>query len=390
MKYPLSLLTYLLTSSYLTATVTWVKFEADLGEQTRGIDAADLDGDGNLDIVATGSTKVFTVLNPTKNKQPQVLWDVVAGELLYGASADLDNDGDLDFVVARGTSPWIDYRERRARREKIKKPKRQVADFSVSWIENTGRIERKPKISPIDNELHGCHGLAIADINGDGTLDVVGNSIKGDWKDSIAWYDNFEGKFVRHMITQKNAPERPHYMDTGDFNDDGKLDLVVGHSGGNTLSWYQNPPSLHGIWKPHTIAGNLTGVTNAVVADIDGDKGMDVVSSNGHGNGVNWYRGNGWKESVIEGALADCHSLAVGDFDLDGDIDVVTASFSQKIVRWYENSGVGVFRSHEIDTGNGQESYDLKAVDLNKDGRLDLLLAGRQSNNAVWYINQPG
>ena len=43
----------------------------------------------------------------------------------------------------------------------------------------------------------------------------------------------------------------------------------------------------------------------------------------------------------------------------------------------------------DIDVGNGQEAYDLKAVDLNKDGRLDLLLAGRQSDNVAWYINQP-
>ena len=69
-------------------------------------------------------------------------------------------------------------------------------------------------------------------------------------------------------------------------------------------------------------------------------------------------------------------------------MDVATASFSEKIVRWYENDGKGVFTPHDIDTGNGQEAYDLKAVDLNKDGRLDLLLAGRKTNNAVWYINR--
>ena len=40
------------------------------------------------------------------------------------------------------------------------------------------------------------------DINGDGNLDVVGNSIKGDWKDSIAWFDNFAGKFVKTELMQ--------------------------------------------------------------------------------------------------------------------------------------------------------------------------------------------
>lgn len=388
MKYLLPTLTISFCVSCLNATVSWEKSSADLGEQTRGIDAADLDADGNLDIVATGNTRVFTVLNPTRNNQAQPIWDVNEGKLLYGASGDLDGDGDLDFVVARETSPWIEYREARARREKAKKPKR-IEDFSIAWIENTGKIEKKPVIHLVDKDLHGCHGLALADLNGDGRIDVIGNAIKGDYKDSVAWFDNFDGKFVRHMIAQKTAPVRPHYMDTADLNADGKLDVVVGHSGGNMLSYYKNPPSLHGRWQQNDIT-ELKGVTNALVADIDGDKRLDVVASAGHGTGVYWFKGPRWQQTTIDDALTDCHALAIGDFDLDGDVDVAAASFGEKTVRWYENNGQGIYKATTIDAGNGQEAYDLKAVDLNKDGRLDLLLAGRNSNNVVWYINQPG
>lgn len=387
MKFPLSILATFLPLYCLNAAVTWTKYSADLGEQTRGIDAADWDGDGILDIVATGNLQVFTVLNPMENQAAQVICDVIDGKLLYGVSADIDRDGDRDFVIARETSPWIDYREKRERREKVKKPKR-VPDFSVGWIENTGRIEKRPEIMPIDKDLHGCHGLAIADLNGDGSLDVVGNAIKGNWKDSIAWYDNFQGKFVRHMIAQKTAPERPHYMDTADFNRDGKIDIVVAHSGGNSLAWYKNPPTLHGRWEMNNIA-EIQGVTNALATDMDGDKRLDVVASAGHGKGVYWFKSPRWQQTTIDDALTDCHALAVGDFDLDGDVDVATASFGEKVVRWYENNGLGIFSPHDLDVGSGQEAYDLKAVDLNKDGRLDLLLAGRDSNNAVWYINQP-
>ncbi len=377
----------LLSAGALKADISWKKYQAALGEQTRGIDAADLDHDGNLDIVATGDTNVFTVLNPLENQEPEVIWDTKEGSLLYGASGDLDQDGDLDFVVARGVSTWIEFREKRARDEKAKKPSRRVPDFSIAWIENTGELGKDVVWHLIDKDLHGCHGLAIGDLNRDGLPDVVGNSFQGDYKDSLAWFENFEGKFVRHMIASGSAAVRPHYMDIGDLDYDGKPDVVVGHSRGNELSWYKNPPSLYRKWSENLI-GEQEGVTNAQIADIDGDGRWDVVSSNGHGTGLHWYKGPYWNLNTIDGAISDCHALDVGDFDSDGDLDVATASFTEKVVRWYENRGEGRFRGHDIDVGTEQEAYDLKAVDLNKDGRLDILLAGRQSNNAVWYINR--
>ncbi len=168
----------LLSAGALKADISWDKYQAALGERTRGIDAADFDGDGNLDILATGDVNVFIVLNPMENQRAQVLWDTGGGSLLYAASGDMDNDGDLDFVVARGIAPWTEYREMRAREEKARKPKR-VDDFSIAWIENNGELDRKLNWYPVDLDLHGCHGLAIGDLNRDGLLDVVGNSFQG-------------------------------------------------------------------------------------------------------------------------------------------------------------------------------------------------------------------
>jgi hypothetical protein len=58
------------------------------------------------------------------------------------------------------------------------------------------------------------------------------------------------------------------------------------------------------------------------------------------------------------------------------------------VVRWYRNDGKGAFTPFDIDTGHKQQAYDLKSVDIDRDGRLDLILAGRESRNAVLYMNR--
>jgi hypothetical protein len=54
-------------------------------------------------------------------------------------------------------------------------------------------------------------------------------------------------------------------------------------------------------------------------------------------------------------------------------------------LRWYENDGSGNFKIHTLD--DAQQSYDLKSIDMDGDGDLDLLNAGRGSQNVVWYEN---
>ena len=71
--------------------------------------------------------------------------------------------------------------------------------------------------------------------------------------------------------------------------------------------------------------------------------------------------------------------------DDDGDIDAATCAFGDKLAVWFENDGKGEFKTHVI--GREQEAYDIRAVDMDLDKDLDLVIAGRRSNNVVWYEN---
>ena len=229
----------------------------------------------------------------------------------------------------------------------------------------------------------------MGDVNGDGRADVIAGSISGPaFANSLAWFDlAANGGPRRFVVTRGGTDGRPHYLDFADLDGDGRGDILLGDSGAGIFSWWKRGATDGAPWTKHLIAQEK-GATNIKAADLDGDGRPDVVGACGHGKGVFWFAGPAWTRHVIDADLATPHALAVGDFDGDGDIDVAVASYTTHTVRGHENDGRGNFTPHDIDTGNKQESYDLKAVDVDGDGRPDLILAGRESRNAVVYFNR--
>ncbi len=336
-----------------------------------------------------GVTKVFAVEGA--NGKAETLFDAQEGKMLYCVALDADGDGDLDLALGRYQIPWIAYREARAQgKETPAEPK--GPDFSVAWIENRGRRAGAPwPLHVVDRELNGIHGLHAADVDGDGRTDVIADSISGPaFANSVAWFSLATpagAPATRHIVTKSGADGRPHYLDFADMNRDGRGDILLGDSGAGTFTWWERGADPASAWTKHRIAQEK-GATNIRPADINRDGTVDVVGACGHGKGVFWFEAPGWTKRSIDAELATPHALATGDFDGDGDLDVAVASYTAFVVRWYENDGRGGFTPHDIDTGNKQEAYDLKAVDLDGDGRLDLILAGRETRNAVVYFNR--
>jgi putative heme-binding domain-containing protein len=371
-----------------TGLPAWERNAVPLPESIWSVESVDANADGRLDLIAMGETTVFALLAP--DWKPQVLINTREPKMLYCVALDADRDGDQDIAVGRYRVPWIEHRQALEAGKTQEEP--TGPDFSIAWIENTGIVDGDPwPWHPIDREFNGIHGLATGDVDGDGWKDLLADSIMGpDFPRSLGWFRTPpRGKEVleRKLIAQGTAGGRPHYLDFGDLNGDGRGDLLVGESGDGTFSWWEQEPGNR--WTQHLIARE-NGATNLKRADLNGDGVPDAVASCGHGTGVFWFEGPDWKKHVIDGELRDPHALAVGDFDGDGDIDVAVASFGEKVVRWYGNDGRGSFAAHNIDTTNQQEAYDLKTADLDGDGRLDLILAGRESRNVVWYRNTIG
>ena len=196
---------------------------------------------------------------------------------------------------------------------------------------------------------------------------------------------------------------------SGDLDGDGDLDLSValfGYDQGETR-WLRNA----GGWRFESqTLQELSGPINAEIADVDGDRDLDIVTLVSqqweeiyvH---VNDGRGGFTARRIFGASNEDFGSswISLADLDADGDPDVVysngdafdyatAAGRTWNGVQWLENSGGASFTYHRIGDIPGASSP--QAADLDGDGDLDIAVVSAYNNWAnpaaqslVWLEN---
>ncbi len=357
---------------------TWTKHVImDQGHCNTAV-ALDVNGDKDLDVIASFNGKVSLFLAPDW-KREIVLHQFLGGkgQCIHSSVIDADQDGDMDWV---GT----------------------LANEHPFWLENPGPTHAlKGAWTPrmIDREITGIHCILTSDIDNDGKEDLVINNFEPNkgLGDSMAWFSIPKNplqanQWERHVFANKDARGGSHYMGAGDIDGDGWKEIAVGAKGkpfsdGNWFAFWTNPgpKMLNHPWKKTILAENQPGATCILPADVNGDGKKDWVASRGHGIGLIWFENPAWQMHDIDTEIIFPHSLTVADHDQDGDMDVASCGYGSEWLRWYENDGQGRFKIHTLD--DSQQSYDLRSIDMDGDGDLDLLNAGRGSRNAAWYEN---
>ena len=390
------------------------------------VETADLDADGDVDILgaAWAGDRVAWWENADGRG---ALWHeyTIAADLDRAAApsaADLDGDGDLDVLGAANLGDLAAWWENRtihraavhpveyvvepnfddARAVRIAdldgdaKPDLLGAAFKadrIDWWRNGGGDGTSWTARTIAAGFDGAIAAEAGDFDGDGDLDVVGAASGGH---DVAWWENTAGSgllWTKHLIDGTFLEAT--FVSPVDLDRDGDLDVLAAAATADDVAWWENADSRGTTWVKRLVAGNFNGAVAAAAGDFDGDGDLDLVGASRHTGMVWWENGDGagvvWIPHGFFFAPGDVSAVDVADLDRDGDVDILAVSFFGEDVIWMENLfGDGSsWQANSIKEGlKGASS--VQAVDMDADGDLDVLAAGSYERRVSWWENTAG
>jgi Bacterial Ig-like domain (group 3)/FG-GAP-like repeat/Transmembrane protein 131-like N-terminal len=296
-------------------------------------------------------------------------------------AADVNGDGKLDLIVSNLCVSGTD-----------------CSGGTVSVLLGNGDGTFQPPVTYGTGgyEINGnpAAAVAVADVNGDGKLDVlVTNScVSSSDCSSIGTVGvllgNGDGTFQPAM-TYNSGGNQPSSIAVADVNLDGKPDLLVA----NLCCGDDSPLGVllgngDGTFQPavtYSAGGYETGSISA--ADLNGDGKSDLVVANqcvngscGQGNvGVLLGNGDGTFQSVVPYSAGSLpNTVTVADVNKDGKPDLLVGDQCGNcsgIVRVFLGNGDGTFEPGANYNSGGYAATSVTIADVNGDGKLDLIVS---------------
>jgi hypothetical protein len=351
-------------------------------DSNEGIDLADFNGDGQIDVTAGRNWYAAPDFAPRPLRTIEDWNDYVLsnGDFAY----DVNGDGRVDVISGAFNLP------------------------EVNWYENPG----EPRLSMgkiwqkhllIETGESTNEGQLLYDIDGDGTPEWVVSSWTKDLP-LVAWRFSTgqpagpgpSGETVSMVSATRieiGSNRNGHGLGFGDLNGDDREDLVF--EGG----WYEAPAGrvFAQPWKLHN-DWEIQASLPILVRDLNDDGRNDIIVGIAHDYGLFWWEQLApqpegklkWDEHLIDDSFSQPHSLHLADLDQDGTEELIVGKrvlahngndpggTDPPCIFYYKWDGARQeFSKHVINEGRVGAGLQIRTADLNGDGRTDIAVAGK-------------
>jgi hypothetical protein len=229
------------------------------------------------------------------------------------------------------------------------------------------------------------------DFNNDGLTDIVFENPDGFVG---VWYMNNgpDLKSASTFIPDNVGDPRWHIVGTGDFNTDNKTDLLYQHDDGSLAVWFMDGKTLlsASLLNPSFPGDGWHAVGTG---DINKDGKRDIVFQHNDGTLAAWYMDGinlvaGHPINPAHAGEDGWRVAGTADFNQTGSVDLVFQNVDGRLAAWYMN-GLDLVQGFPLNPDNpGDLGWQVAGtVDLNKDGKTDLLFQHDNGSVAVWLMN---
>jgi hypothetical protein len=279
---------------------------------------ADFDRDGFDDVAVASVNQAMTILHANGDgtfattDYPLPVWGT------YVVTGDLNGDGNLDVVMSSYSS----------------------GNVVVLRGDGRGAFTLLPPI-PAGNATA---SLALGDFNGDGRMDIAVSNFSSSRGYVVAVLAaNADGSFAAPAISDVKASKNDATFSiaAGDFNRDGKLDLVASLYLENSVAFL--PGTGDAKFATPLFATVSGGPSYPTVSDFDRDGKLDVLTTSFTGDSALLF-GNGdgtFRVTAFAAGGGSAYAPVVGDFTGDGRTDLIVALVRDGVIRITTLSGDG-------------------------------------------------
>ena len=385
----LSIYCIALTANSQTVWAEKTTIDNDTGNNPYTIASGLIDADSNLDIVVgTDSDNIIVWYagngDGTFMKQAEISNSLIniGGVKLV----DLNGDGNID-IIASGYGSYA--------------AATLGVGSSLVWFEGNGTggfgLEQL-----ITNTYKGFSGLFIGSIDTGTSLDIaitagVDNQVIWFSNDGSGSFTE------ETLSPIDNTLSAPGVVNLKDIDNDGDLDALVATAvyGGDVIEIFRNDliPGGSVAWAKDAISVTTgkVGIFNASFEDLDGDANLDILATEisfggGPSGNLYWFEadGTGYTETAFNSTTNNPSVAQAKDLDNDGLVDIILSSGALVDVIdlvWFKNNGDGTFGIEQVINDTQNQVYVYNVADFDGDNDLDIASNAYGADNLNYIEN---